>query len=201
MSPEDLESQFEAQTGLDLREDLLSWMGDAGLFVSGTDPLSVGGGLVIESSDPATSSATIDQLGTLLEQQGIPTVPLSAGGAEGFAVQIPDPAATQRVVVLAGERVVIAYGEDAAVRAVEGSDPLSESEAFQGATEGLGDEFTASGYFDMDAIQELAEAAGASQFPEYEGEVKPWLDPFSYVTFGSRENGDRLVQRLVIGID
>jgi len=201
MSPEDLDAQFEAQTGLDLREDLLSWMGDAGLFVSGTDPLSVGGGVVIESSDPATSSATIDQLATLLEQQGIPTEPLSAGGAEGFAVQIPDAPATQSVVVLAGDRVVIAYGEAAAVNALESSDPLSESEAFQTATEGLGDDFTAAGYFDVDAIQELAEAAGASQFPEYEGEVKPWLEPFSYVTFGSRESGDRLVQRLVIGID
>jgi hypothetical protein len=201
MSPEDLDAQFEAQTGLDLREDLLSWMGDAGLFVSGTDPLSVGGGVVIESSDPATSSATIDQLATLLEQQGIATEPLSAGGAEGFAVPIPDAWLTERVVVLAGERVVIAYGEDAAVKALEGSDPLSESEAFQTATEGLGDEFTASGYLDVDAIQELAEAVGASQSPEYEENVKPWLEPFSYVTFGSRENGDRLVQRLVIGID
>jgi hypothetical protein len=201
MSPEDLDAQFEAQTGLNLREDLLSWMGDAGIFVSGTDPVSIEGGLVIESSDPATSSATVDQLATLLERQGIRTEPLSAGGAEGFAVDIPAPGVTQRAVVLAGERVVIAYGEEAAVRALEGSDPLSESEAFQTATEGLGDGFTASGYFDVDAIQELAEAAGASQFPEYEEDVKPWLEPFTYVTFGSRENGGRLVQRLVIGID
>jgi hypothetical protein len=201
MSPEQLDSQFEAQTGLDLRDDLLSWMGDAGLFVSGTDPLSVGGGVVIESSDPGTSSATVDQLATLLEQQGIPTEPLSAGGAEGFAVEIPDAFVTERAVVLAGDRVVIAYGEDAAVDALESSDPLSESEAFQTATEGLGDDFTAAGYFDVDAMQELAEAAGAGQFPEYEEDVKPWLDPFTYVTFGSREDGGRLVQRLVIGID
>jgi hypothetical protein len=200
-SPFDLDAQFEAQTGLNLREDLLAWMRDAGLFVSGTDPLSVEGGVVIESSDPAASSATVDQLATLLEQQGIRTEPFSAGGAEGFAVDIPAPGVTQRAVVLAGERVVIAYGEDAAVRALEGSDPLSESEAFQTATEGLGEGFIASGYFDVDAIQELAEAAGASQFPEYEEDVKPWLEPFTYVTFGSRENGGRLVQRLVIGID
>ena len=201
MTPEDLDAQIEAQTGLNLREDLLSWMGDAGLFVTGTDPLNAGGGVVIESSDPTTSSATIDQLANLLEQQGIPTEPLSAGGAEGFAVEIPAPGEWQQVVVLAGERVVIAYGEEAAVSALEGSDPLSESEAFQNATEGLGEDFTAAGYFDVDAMQELAEASGASQFPEYEEEVKPWLEPFTYVTFGSRENGGRLVQRLVIGID
>lgn len=200
-SPFDLDAQIEEQTGLNLREDLLSWMGDAGLFVSGTDPLAVGGGLVIESTDPATSSATVDRLAGLLLQQGIPTEPLSAGGAEGFTVEIPEPGVTERVVVLAGDRVVIAYGEDAAVDALESSDPLSESEAFQTATEGLGDDFTAAGYFDVDAMQELAEAAGAGQFPEYEEDVKPWLDPFTYVTFGSREDGGRLVQRLVIGID
>ncbi|MGH2774422.1 MAG: DUF3352 domain-containing protein [Actinomycetota bacterium] len=201
MSPDQLDSQFEAQTGLNLREDLLSWMGDAGLFVAGTDPLSTSGGLVIESTDPATSSATVDQLAALLQQQGIPTEPFSAGGADGFAVEIPAPGVTERAVVLAGDRVVIAYGEEAAVNALESSDPLSESEAFQTATEGLGDDFTAAGYFDVDAMQELAEAAGASQFPEYEAEVKPWLDPFTYVTFGSREDGGRLLQRLVIGID
>ena len=201
MSPDQLDEQFEAQTGLNLREDLLSWMGDAGLFISGTDPLSVGGGLVIESTDPATSSATLDQLAALLEQQGIQTEPLSAGGAEGFAVEIPAPGVTERAVALAGDRVVIAYGEEAAVKALESSDPLSESEAFQTATEGLGDDYTPTGYFDIDAVQELAEAAGAGQFPEYEEDVKPWLEPFTYVTFGWREDGDRLVQRLVIGID
>lgn len=200
-NPEELDAQFEAQTGLNLREDLLAWMGDAGLFVSGTDPLSASGGLVVESTDPATSSATVDQLAALLQQQGIPTEPFSAGGAEGFAVEIPAPGVTERVVVLAGDRVAIAYGEDAAVAALESSDPLSESEAFQTATEGLGDGFTASGYFDVDAMQELAEAAGASQYPEYEEDVEPWLDPFTYVTFGAREDGGRLVQRLVIGID
>ncbi|HZK50599.1 MAG TPA: DUF3352 domain-containing protein [Actinomycetota bacterium] len=200
-NPQELDDQFEAQTGLNLREDLLSWMGDAGLFVAGTDPMEVSGGLVIESTDPATSSATVDQLAALLQQQGIQTEPLSAGGAEGFAVEIPVPGVTERAVVLAGDRVVIAYGEDAAVTALESSDPLSESEAFQTATEGLGDDFTAAGYFDVDAMQELAEAAGAGQFPEYEEEVKPWLEPFTYVTFGSREDGGRLVQRLVIGIE
>jgi hypothetical protein len=104
-------------------------------------------------------------------------------------------------VVLAGERVVVAYGEEAALEALESSDPLSESEAFQAATEGLGEDFTPSGYFDVNAIQSLAEAVGASQFPEYEANVKPWLDPFEYVTFGTREEGERLVQRFVIGID
>src|SRR3990170_2321702 len=84
MSPEQLDSQIESQTGLNLREDLLSWMGDAGLFVSGTDPLAVGGGLVIESTDPATSSATVDRLAGVLLQQGIPTQPPRAGGGEGL---------------------------------------------------------------------------------------------------------------------
>jgi Protein of unknown function (DUF3352) len=201
-STEELEQQLEAQSGLDdIRQEVFSWMGDSGFFVSGTDFNSVSGGLVIESSDPATSSETIAKLEGLLQAQGVPTEPLTAGGAEGFAVEIPEPAATQRVVVLAGERVVAAYGEEAAIAALESSEPLSDSEPFQAASEGLGEDFTPSGYFDVNAIQTLAEASGASQFVEYEENVKPWLDPFEYVTFGTREEGERLVQRFVIGID
>jgi Protein of unknown function (DUF3352) len=197
-----LEQQLEAQSGMsDIRQEVFSWMGDAGLFVSGTDINSVSGGLVIQSSDPATSSETIAKLEGVLQAQGVPTEPLTAGGAEGFAVEIPEPGVTQRVVVLAGERVVVAYGEEAAIAALESSDPLSDSEAFRAASEGLGEDFTPSGYFDVNAIQSLAEAAGAAQFAEYEENVKPWLDPFEYVTFGTREEGERLVQRLVIGID
>jgi hypothetical protein len=192
-----LDAQFEAQTGLNLREDLLSWMGDAGLFVSGTDPNSISGGLLVQSTDPAKSSETLATLEGLLQQQGLSTEPFSAPNAEGFKLQFPG--APQPVVVLGGERVVIAFGEEAALN--EGGQALSSTETFQTAAAGLGDGFTPAGYLDIDVIQTFAENTGASQYPDYESEIKPWVDPLSYVAFGSRIDGDRLVQRMVIGIE
>ena len=55
--------QARARTGLDLQRDVLSWMGDAGLFVSGTSPARVGGALVVATSDRAKTRATIAALG------------------------------------------------------------------------------------------------------------------------------------------
>ena len=196
---EDFDQQFEAQTGLNPREDLLSWMGDAGVFVSGTDPNSVAGGLVVQSTDPAASSAAVGQIEKLLQGQGLQTEPVSLAGAEGFKVQ-PE-GSPQPIVVLAGEKVVVAYGEQAAESAYNGDPALSSSETFQNALGGLGDGYTPSGYFDLNAIQTLAESAGAAEYPDYAEEVKPWLEPLSYVAFGASVDGDRVTQRLVIGIE
>ncbi len=195
----ELDAQFEAQTGLNLREDLLSWMGDAGLFVSGTDPNSISGGLLVESTDPAKSSETLATLEGLLQQQGLSTEPFSAPNAEGFKLQFPG--SPQPVIVVGGERVVISFGEQAALDALEGGQALSSTETFQRAATGLGEGFTPAGYFDLDVIQTFAENTGASEEPSYEGEIKPWIDPLSYLAFGSRIDGDRLVQRMVIGIE
>ncbi|MGH2777600.1 MAG: DUF3352 domain-containing protein, partial [Actinomycetota bacterium] len=196
---EDFDQQFEAQTGLNPREDLLSWMGDAGVFVTGADPSSVAGGLVVQSTDPATSSAAIDQIENLLQGQGLQTESVSLAGVNGFKVQ-PE-GSPQPIVVLAGDKVVVAYGEEAAEAAYNADPVLSSSETFQSALSGLGDGYTPSGYFDLTAIQALAESAGVAQYPEYEQEVKPWLEPLSYVAFGSSVDGDRVTQRLVIGIE
>ena len=54
--------QFEQQTGIDLREDVLSWMGDAGVFVPGTTLSDIGGALVVESKDAAKSEAFVGEL-------------------------------------------------------------------------------------------------------------------------------------------
>lgn len=196
---QDFDQQFEAQTGLNPREDLLAWMGDAGVFVTGTDPSTVAGGLVVQSTDPATSGAAVGQIEQLLRGQGLQTEPVSLAGAEGFKVQ-PE-GSPQPIVVLAGDKVVVAYGEQAAESAYSADPALSSSATFQSALGGLGDGYTPSGYFDLNAIQALAESAGAAQFPDYEQEVKPWLDPLSYVAFGSSVDEDRVTQRLVIGIE
>ena len=70
---EDFDQQFEAQTGLNPREDLLSWMGDAGVFVSGTDPNSVAASQMplvlvgtIANSDPELGYAIIGGRGSML---------------------------------------------------------------------------------------------------------------------------------------
>ena len=54
--------QFKKQTSLDLRKDVLGWMGDAGVFVGGTTSADLGGALVIKTTDPAKTKRTMTVL-------------------------------------------------------------------------------------------------------------------------------------------
>jgi Protein of unknown function (DUF3352) len=193
------EEQFASETGLDLREDVLGWMEDAGVFVEGTTMFEIQGGVVIESAAPEKSSEAIDVLGEYIAAQGAPVTPAEVDGVEGFSVEqegMPQP-----VYVLGGDRVVIAYGRDATERAISGTETLDDSEAFQSASNALGDDFTPSFFLDVSAVLGLVEGLGASQEATYQQDVKPWVDPLSHVVYGTKLDGDIIVGKLVIGVE
>jgi Protein of unknown function (DUF3352) len=193
-----IEEQLAIETGLDLQDDLLSWMGDVAVFVEGTGLLTLGGGLVIETTDPSVSAATVQKFGEYLAANGAPIVPAEVSGYEGFAIQIPG--APQPVNVLAGdEKVVAAYGSAATNDAIEPPVPLADSEAFERAADSLGTGYDASFWIDIDAITTLIEGVGAASDPTYTEEVKPWLDPLSHIVSGTKLDGDIVVQKVVIG--
>jgi len=63
-----IEQQLKQATGLDLQEDVISWMGDWGLFVRGTTLEDLSGGLIIETTDEAASKRAIDAVARLARQ-------------------------------------------------------------------------------------------------------------------------------------
>ncbi|CAN5720201.1 hypothetical protein BH18ACT15_BH18ACT15_10760 [soil metagenome] len=194
-----LEQQFKFQTGLDLQGDFLSWMGDAGIFAEGTNLAELGGGLVVESSDPATSSSTVTKLGALLERQGVPVSPITVGGAKGFSIQ--DPSLPQPVNVVAGEKVVVAYGQAATEQALAAPATLADSPGYKTAAGVLGEDYAPSGYFDLDSVTQIVEGTPMASDPSYGQDLKPWLDPLTYVVFGTKRDGDTQISRLVVGAD
>lgn len=198
MSPQLLMDQFRAQTGLDLEKDVLSWMGDTAFFLSGDGITSLGGGAVIDSKDPAGSSAALEKIGRALRRAGVPVGPLGFGEFEGFAIRAENaPDAVN--VVDADERVLVIYGRNAAAAAL-GSDPsLAGNETYQAATDGLGDGFGVVAYVDVATVIDLLAGASGAVDPSYEADVEPFLDPLSYLVFGSKIEGDRSITRVVIG--
>lgn len=198
--PAFFEDQFMAETGLDLRRDLLSWIGDAGLFVQGTGFLDLGGGLVLEATDAAAAADALDKLAVLAAREGAPLQPEEVAGAEGYAFQevgMPEPV----YAVASDERVVIAYGEKATEDALSGATPLSEAEAFDRAAASLGEGFDASFYLNAATAVALAENMGANRDDAYRRDVAPWVEPLSHVIAGSKLDGDVMLQRFVIGVE
>jgi len=194
------EDQFTVETGLDLRRDLLSWIGDAGVFVQGTGFLDLGGGLVLEATDAAAAAGALDKLAALATREGAPVRPDEVGGAAGYAIQevgMPEPV----YAVARGDRVVVAYGQKATGDALSGGATLSESDAFERASQMLGDGFAASFYLDAATAVTLAENMGAKRDDTYRRDVAPWVEPLAHVIAGSRLDGDVMLQRFMIGVE
>lgn len=192
--------EFNRETGLDLDADVLSWMGDAALFVQGDSVPALGGGLVLETSDPATTRATLSRIAVLLAQGGVIAQQENRGGYEGFSVSAGLP---QPIYALVKDRLIVTYGENGAEDLIDGGDLLSDAPSFAAAQAELGEGYTPALYVDAGAAISLAEfvAAASGSLPEeYTEDVKPWLDPISFVVSGARKDGNRLIQKLVVGI-
>ena len=87
--------QFQKQTGLDLRKDVLGWMGDAGVFVGGTSSADLGGALVIKTTDPAKTKRTMTVLERFARKQSAGTKITSLHGKgidDGFTAHRRDRA-------------------------------------------------------------------------------------------------------------
>jgi hypothetical protein len=195
-NPEMIEGAFELQFGLSLQDDLLSWIGDIAFFASGKGARSLGGGAVIQATDPERAAASLPKIEAALERNGVPIKPLGFGEFDGFSVKdrsMPEPI----FVVAADERVIIAYGRNATLAAL-GSDPsLGGTEGFAAAKTSLGDGFAVSGYLDLERIVKLV-----GDFPGAYGDVVagPFLDPLDFVVFGTRSEGAETIARMVIGV-
>jgi hypothetical protein len=200
-SVDEAEDAFSDETGLDLQDDVLSWMGDAALFVQGTNFQEIGGGVIVESNDPDATKAALGKIRDLVEEEGAPTEDAERGQYEGFSVQAGAPAP---LYALAADRFIVTYGERATDDAVDPGETLGDDGTFQTAEDALGDGYSPSIYVDFDglvAVIEFARTFSGAGEDSYEDEVKPWLDPISFLVSGSRQDGDRLFQRLFVGVE
>lgn len=202
---EDVEQGVTDATGLDLRGDILDWMEDAALFVRGNSIRKLGGGLVIKSNDPAATTSALDRLVDSSLDQGLAVRPTTVDGKEGF--ELADASVPARVTALGGERLVLAVDspevseEDSAVRAATGDGPtLAGTAVFTRATESLGEEFAPILFLDVRAGTDVVRSAfGQSSAPPEFKTAEKYLKELSHVVGGTRDDGDYVHQRLVIG--
>jgi hypothetical protein len=107
----------------------------------------------------------------------------------------------QAINVVAGDKVVVAYADGATRALLDPGAPLSDSPRFRAAAAQLGEDFNPTGYLSVPELVTLVESlTGATAHEDY-AEVKPFVDAASYVVFGSRVDGETVVQRVVVGIE
>jgi hypothetical protein len=182
-------SQFQQQTGLDLRKDVLSWMGDAGIFVAGKGLPDLGGALVIKTGDPAKTKKVIGVLRRLAaSQSGGKVSDLHAQGVDdGFTLVSGDKPRVD--VALAGDKFVVAVGGgDALKQAISPSQALGSSPAFTDAAGKLGDGLKPSFYLDFQQVVALIQGFVGNE-ADFQ-KAKPYLDTFGAIVAGAKDEGD-----------
>lgn len=193
--------QFQSFTGLELQADVLAWMGDAAWFLRGSD--RVEGGLAIETKDADVSIESVQRLGTRLQEQGFP-LNVETFGARGASLTLVDRSIPEYTQVIANrDRVWFTYGNETA-ESIEGETTLQDSDTFQAAESALED-FSMTGFLDVQGVIGIVERTyerDNGPLPStYVSEVKPNLEPLSYVVLGTRKLNEVTTVRLMIGVE
>ncbi|MDX6656250.1 MAG: hypothetical protein QOH62_1043 [Solirubrobacteraceae bacterium] len=178
-------TQLETATGLKVKEDLLSWMGDAGLFVEGDSLPALGGALVVQSTDPAKTRAAILKIKGLLRQFNQPVGATPPGTSPGFTLKVGTRVAPLQIG-LAGSKFVIALGKTALRDAIRPKSTLGSKAAFKSASGLLGATAKPSFYVDFRTVTRFIGLIGGSS-PSFQ-RAKPYLDAFT-AAIGGGANG------------
>jgi hypothetical protein len=190
IDPATLLSQLKDQLGVDVEKDLLSWMGNANLFVQGTTMSDLGGALVVTSKDPAASKAAIPKLKKLLSGLDVKTSPLSGPGtsdADGFSIDVGGPISGGIKVATKDDKFVVAYGPAALKDALDGGDKLGDSDPFKTAA-GLLEGAKPSLFLDTPQVVKLLSSFAGSDADF--AKAKPTLDAFGPAAAGLTRDGD-----------
>lgn len=190
--------QLEQQTGIDVQKDLISWMGQSGLFVRGTSLTDIGGALVIQSKDPAATKATLAKARTIVAGAGLPAQALKGNGIDdGFSVS-PGGAPVELFAALAGKRFVLAVNRAALDEAVNTTKKLGDDDAFKAAADELGDGFKPRFFLDFPKVMSLIDLV-ANDEPDY-ARIRPYLDKIKVIAAGSKRDGDLALQTITVGV-
>ena len=194
---ETAQQQIKAVTGLDLNRDIIPSLGQLALFAEGNSVLTVGGGIVIETPEPAAARRLLDKLQPLIARQAGGAVEVSdanVDGARGFKVTSPRiPGAIN--AVLEGDRLVIAYTDAATRRVLAPREKLGDSPQYQQATSSLGGGQPAL-FVVFDPIVQLVAAAS----PDNAAQVRQYLGAFSTLVAGTEVKGNKQIGRFVVDL-
>ena len=191
--------QLRSELGLDLEQDVFSWIGDVAFFVRGTSQNEIDGGAVIEVLDEAKAKAAFGKIvGVLQSRGGASAKPVRIEGAD-TAFELSSSGSPEKVVAaLGGDRVVIGYGERAAADAFAPGEKLADSPAFAEAKSLLGDDIEPGFVLSMPAVVTLAQSMSGSD-PDF-AKAKPYLDAFSVIASGGKLDDDRAESRFAAGL-
>lgn len=187
------------------RHDYLSWMGEAGVFASGTSVLELKGAVVIDSKNPAASRAAVTKLASALRQSGAEATPARIPGTEA-AVEAKIRGLPITLVIADGRgadgqtKFVMGLGAASIEDALNPSSTLSGASSYSAAQTALGEGIQPSITVDFGTLLSLLEGVGLSEDPTI-SKFTPYLRSSTTLSGGGKNLGGGVERlRLVLGL-
>ena len=192
-----IRQQLRSQFGIDLEEDLLSWIGDVAAFVRGDTIASLDGGLVIQVTDQAKAEKGFAKLVGLLQSAGgVGAKPVTIPGARN-AFEVRDASIPKPIVMArSDERVVVSYGVDAAKAALNPDSKLGDADVYHQAEDKL--DMDPAFVMSVPAVLSLVDSAGEAD-ADFQ-RARPYLEPYDVIAYGAESQGGGGRFRLVAGL-
>jgi hypothetical protein len=198
LEPGELSAAFKAM-GIDVKT-LGQSFGDLSGFVEGSREADLGGALVVEAKDATEAKNMIANIGLLLRATKTPGVTAINGEVSGFSVRVPDLGPKPLVVGSASEKIVIAYGPQAAAQALRGeADTLGTTPGFEAAKNSLGST-PMSAFVDGGPMLALVESLLSPEELAKIEAAKPYLEKIDYLGIGSEAEGATQTTKIIIGL-
>jgi hypothetical protein len=191
--------QFRQESGIDIRKDVLSWMGDGALFVRGSAKGRVGGALVVRSKDPGRSAALIPKLAAYLRKQNVQVTDLHGvtGVDQGIGVKLNG--APEILAAAAGNRFVVAVGRSSLQAALRPAGRLGANAAFRRAAGHLAGGIRPAFFFDIAPVLTLIDHSSKGNDPGFK-KAEPYLRAFTVIVAGAKRDGDIGRLRAFVGV-
>jgi hypothetical protein len=196
--PGELEGAFGA-LGINF-ETLGESFGDAAGFVEGVSEGSLGGALVVETTNAAEVRNLVGKIGLLLRSTGTEGITALNGEISGFSVHASDLGSKPLIVGAAGEKLVIAYGTKAAAQALRRqSKTLGTTPDFEAGKQALGS--TPIGAFvEGGPTLKLVESLLSPEELEKFAGARPFVEKISYLALGSETEGQKTTAKVIVGL-
>jgi hypothetical protein len=186
---------------LDVRRDLLSWMGATGVFASGANLIELRAAVVIDSKDPAASRAAVAKLAAAYREAGGQVAPISIAGTEAaITVKLADFPLVLTIADGQG-KFVIGIGPSSVQEALSPQSTLAGTTAYNTAASALGQGIQPSALAEFRTLLGLFESLGLNQAPGFStiaSALRP-LDTLAAGGGGSPSSGVKRA-RLVLGL-
>jgi hypothetical protein len=187
------------------KRDYLSWMGETGVFASGTTVLELKAGVVIDSTDPAASRAAVGKLASALNKSGSEASTANIPGTEA-AIEAKVTGLPVTLVIADGRaangqaKFVMGLGEASITDALNPSSTMSASSAYSAAQTALGEGIKPSLAVNFATLLSLLEGVGLSESSTVAPFI-PYLRNSTTLAGGGKSLGGGVQRlRLVLGL-